>query len=321
MKTWLRTVLAVVTVSLPLAGCAAQAAPDGTDPQAQQLAIGDALKGPAGMGKLASVDAKFSQWLVTPHGDVAGLLLDDGSVAMIPRHAAKDVNAETLKAGDAVHVEGMAREGSNVFAFASVKRGDATIVEAKRPPEGAMKAFGGKGFGKGKHGPMDPAKMEAWKAAHPEQVAKLEAWKAEHPEAAQKMEAWKAAHPEMADRPHGAMGGEKGEGFRGRKHEGRGGRDGAAHDPSSLTDQSANGTVVALLPGPHGEARGYVLSDGTVAYLKHAKHEKGEQAARVDLGVKKGDTISVSGKGGAYPLGRALVIQRVTLASGESKEI
>ena len=91
-----------------------------------------------------------------------------------------------------------------------------------------------------------------------------------------------------------------------------------------------------ILPRPahafrHGGARGYVLEDGTVAYLHHAKGPKGEKAEKAektekgagaqDLGVKKGDAIAVSGKGGKYELGTALIVKKLTLANGETKEL
>lgn len=276
MKTWLRTVLAVVTVSLPLAGCAAQAE-GGTD--SQSLAPLGAAASPElakAKGALTSVDAKFSQWLVSPGGKVTGLLLDDGSVTMVPHHAAKDVTKETLKAGDAVHVEGFSREGSHAFAFASVRKGDTTIFEAPRPPAD-MKGKPGWDGRKGewqKH-EIDPQKMAEWRArreAKGESAGEKQGWK------------------------HEGM----------RHHE----------DLSNLAPATASGTVVALLPGRHGETRGVVLSDGTVAYAKHSKTD----AKLGDL-VKKGDTVTVSGKGGSYDLGKALVIESVKLSSGETKEI
>ena len=276
MKTWLRTVLAVVTVSLPLAGCAAQTA-DGTDTQSLAPVVTAAATPAAAKGALKSVDAKFSQWLVSPSGKVEGLLLDDGSVAMVHHHAAKDVTKETLQAGDAVHVEGFAHQGSPVFAFASVKKGDTTIVEAPRPPQGKLEglapaAEGGKA-GAWRKREMDPQKIAEWRAQHPDFV------------------------------PGAGHG----------KHEGKRHHE----DLSNLAPASASGTVVALVPGRHGEARAVVLSDGTVAY---AKHSSATGAKLGDL-VKKGDTISVSGKGGSYELGKALVIESVKLPSGETKEI
>lgn len=278
MKTWLRTVLAVVTVSLPLAGCAAQAE-GGTD--SQSLAPLGAAASPElakAKGALTSVDAKFSQWLVSPGGKVTGLLLDDGSVAMVPPHAAKDVTKETLQPGDAVHVEGFSHEGSHAFAFASVKKGETMIFEAPRPPSGPD----GKPGWDGKKGEWRKHEIDPQKAAE-----------------------WRARREAKGE---GAVGAEK----QGWKHEGKRHHE----DLSNLAPASATGTVVALLPGRRGETRGLVLSDGTVAYAKHSKTD-----AKLGELVKKGDTVTVSGKGGSYDLGKALVIESVKLPSGETKEI
>ena len=248
MKTWLRSVLAVAALSLPLIGCGAQSGARGADPQApaaagkgEHFAKGTAVK----------VDAKFSRWLVSPRGEVSGLLLEDGGLVMIPPRAAKDLKTTSLAKGDAVHVEGFTHEGSAVYAFASVKKGEEVVVAAPERPDG-------------KDG--------------------------------------------KAGRDHE---GRKGEG---RKHEGKGGQ-----SLDGLADVSASGKVLAVIPGHRGGARGYVLEDGTVAYVHHAKGAKGGKGE--DLGVKKGDAITVSGKGGKYDLGTALVVKKITLANGETKEL
>jgi hypothetical protein len=77
----------------------------------------------------------------------------------------------------------------------------------------------------------------------------------------------------------------------------------AEHDKKmeSLAPMSADAKVVALLPGRHGKVHGFVLSDGTVAYLP--RHHD------TDVAVKTGDTIKVEGRGGAYPAGKALEIK------------
>ncbi len=242
MKTWLRSVLAVAALSLPLIGCGAQSGARGADPQApaaagkgEHFAKGTAVK----------VDAKFSRWLVSPRGEVSGLLLEDGGLVMIPPRAAKDLKTTSLVKGDAVHVEGFTHEGSAVYAFASIKKGEEVVVAAPERPAGKE----GKGEGR-KHGSRD-------------------------------------------------------------SHEGKGGQ-----RLDGLADVSASGKVLAVIPGHRGGARGYVLEDGTVAYVHHAKGAQGQ-----DLGVKKGDAITVSGKGGKYDLGTALVVKKITLASGETKEL
>jgi hypothetical protein len=112
MKTWLRSVLAVVALSLPLIGCGAQTGSRGSDPQSQ-AATGGKHEAFA-KGTAVAVDAKFSRWLVSPRGEVAGILLEDGAIVMIPPHAAKGLKTSALAKGDAVHVEGFTHEGSAV---------------------------------------------------------------------------------------------------------------------------------------------------------------------------------------------------------------
>lgn len=249
MNTWLRSVLAVVALSVPLVGCGAQTGARGSDQQSQ-AATGEGKHQAFAKGTAVAVDAKFSRWLVTPRGEVAGILLEDGALVMIPPHATKDLKTSSLTKGDAVHVEGFTHEGSSVYAFASVKKGDDVVVAAPKRPEGSGKGEGRKHDGEG------------------------------------------------------------------RDHDGKGGQ-----SVEGLADVSASGKVLAVIPGRHGGARGYVLEDGTVAYLRHAKREKGSGEAKAqDLGVKKGDAISVSGKGGKYDLGTALVVKKLTLANGETKD-
>jgi hypothetical protein len=240
MKTWLRSVLAIGALSLPLIGCGAHGGAQGTEP-ASQAAAGKGHH--FDKGTAVAVDAKFSRWLLSPRGEISGMLLEDGALVMIPPHAAKELKPAALAKGDAVHVEGFTKEGSGVYAFASVKKGDQVVIAAPQKPDGEKGGF----------------------------------------------------------RKH--EGGRKHDG-EGRKHEGK--------NLEGLADVSATGKVLAVLPGRHGNARGYVLEDGTVAYV----HAKGQ-----DLGVKKGDAITVTGKGGNYELGTSLVVKKITLANGETKEL
>ena len=250
MKTWLRSVLAVLALSLPVIGCGAQAGTRG----AEQQTPATTGKGERfAKGTAVTVDARFSRWLVSPRGEVSGILLEDGALVMIPPHAGKDLKTSTLTKGDAVHVEGFTHEGSAVYAFASVKKGQEVVVAAPQRPEGDR---AGKGKGRRHDG-------------------------------------------------------------EGRDHDGKGGPGFGGLE--GLADVSATGKVLAVIPGRHGGARGYVLEDGTVAYVHHAKGAKGGPAQ--DLGVKKGDAITVTGKGGKYELGTALVVKKITLASGETREL
>ncbi len=115
------------------------------------------------------------------------------------------------------------------------------------------------------------------------------------------------AAPELEGDHHGKWG--KGpDGFKGgKKHHGekseKWAQKKAEHEKKleALAPMSADAKVVALLPGRHGKVHGFVLSDGTVAYLPH--HSDAE------IAVKNGDAIKVEGRGGSYPAGRALEIK------------
>lgn len=95
------------------------------------------------------------------------------------------------------------------------------------------------------------------------------------------------------------------------KHQ-KGAKGGA--NTSGLSDLSASSKVSSFFVGPQGKVRGVILDDGTIAYAPH--HQ--------DLGtfsLKKGDAISVTGKGGSYALGRALVIKTLKLPNGDVKTL
>lgn len=82
----------------------------------------------------------------------------------------------------------------------------------------------------------------------------------------------------------------------------------------TLSDLNVTSKVSTFFVGPKGKVRGVILDDGTIAYAPH--HQ--------DLGtfsLKKGDSISVSGKGGSYALGRALVIKTLKLPNGDVKTL
>ncbi|MGZ3456665.1 MAG: hypothetical protein ACXVEF_44075 [Polyangiales bacterium] len=97
---------------------------------------------------------------------------------------------------------------------------------------------------------------------------------------------------------------EKGKHEGGRHHE-KGEKHGKKHEgKKELSAMSADGTVEAVIP------HGFVLSDGTFVYAPH-------KADLASLAVKKGDAIKVSGKGGSYELGKAMVIDSIT-ANGKT---
>lgn len=83
---------------------------------------------------------------------------------------------------------------------------------------------------------------------------------------------------------------------------------------TGLSDLTVSSKVSSFFVGPKGKVRGVILDDGTIAYGPH----------HTDLGtysLKKGDAISVTGKGGSYALGRALVIKTLKLPNGDVKTL
>jgi hypothetical protein len=75
---------------------------------------------------------------------------------------------------------------------------------------------------------------------------------------------------------------------------------------------TSSGSIVALLSNPKGRVEGVVLDDGTTALAGH--HEK-----LGDLGLKVGQKVTVTGRGGVYEKGKGMRIVSVTLPSGETK--
>jgi hypothetical protein len=88
-----------------------------------------------------------------------------------------------------------------------------------------------------------------------------------------------------------------------RKHEGR--------HHAVLTPQTAAGKVAAIVSGPRGRVAAVLLSDGTTA-TGHGLQT---------LGLKVGDKVSVAGQGGVYTQGKALRIEKITLPSGEIRDL
>jgi hypothetical protein len=79
-------------------------------------------------------DGTIQQVLLTPRGDIDGLLLGDGTAVRFPPHAVIDVTQ--LRAGSAVHVEGSRvadPDGATLFD-ARVTIGASVVADAGRPP-------------------------------------------------------------------------------------------------------------------------------------------------------------------------------------------
>jgi hypothetical protein len=71
------------------------------------------------------------------------------------------------------------------------------------------------------------------------------------------------------------------------------------------------GQIAAIVSSPQGHVHALVLTDGTTAMAHDLE----------TLGLKVGDRVSVAGMGGAYPRGKALRIDKITLPSGQTRDI
>ena len=105
-----------------------------------------------------TIDGKFAHYLVSPSGEVDGIVLEDGTVTRFPPHAlALAPEIAPLQAGDVVRLEGDAVNGPTgpVLAHASVTRGNAVIVRGDLPPPPAPgdPGAGPRAHHGGKHGP------------------------------------------------------------------------------------------------------------------------------------------------------------------------
>jgi hypothetical protein len=78
-----------------------------------------------------------------------------------------------------------------------------------------------------------------------------------------------------------------------------------------LPDASASGTVETVIQGRHGKVEGVVLNDGTSLFLRHGLAR--QVASR---GVRVGDTVQATGKGGSYPLGASVLVKSITFGDG-----
>lgn len=286
MKTTLRFLLAAIAISAPLAACTAPVAGEGAgDDQVAQTQT-----------ELTAVDAKFARFVPTPNGKIGGMLLEDGTFVRMFAET-----APALQKGDLVHVEGVKKE-ANVFAHATVSKDGNVLVQT--PAFGKHGAHHGKHFEKKAEWKNDPAAKAEW-------MKKRAEWKA-NPEA--KAE-WMKKHANDPAKAHLAKGAWK------KHHHGKG-----SFDPASLEAVSSTAKVAALLPGRHGEPFAVILDDGTVAYAPFRHHGDANAAGSTanklaDLGLKPGDAITVAGKGGNYDVGRALVIESVTMPTGDVKAL
>jgi hypothetical protein len=86
------------------------------------------------------------------------------------------------------------------------------------------------------------------------------------------------------------------------------------HDKSTLAHLASTVKIVAIVSGPKGRVSGVILDDGTTARAGH----KSDLGA---LGLKVGDQVTLTGRGGVYPRGKGMVIEQVKLPSGDSRSL
>lgn len=101
-------------------------------------------------------------------------------------------------------------------------------------------------------------------------------------------------------RPHGD----------GPRHHGM--RPGMGHDVKAMSDVSTSGAVVAVLQGHEGRVDAVVLDDGSTGRLS-------PHAAALD--VKVGDRVTLTGHGTKTASGTGMMIESITLPSGETKQL
>ena len=96
-------------------------------------------------------------------------------------------------------------------------------------------------------------------------------------------------------------------GHRHHRHEGKEHR----HAHAELGPMGSAGRIASVISTPRGRVMAVVLDDGTTA-MAHGLTE---------LGLKVGDSIVVAGKGGAYPQGKALRVEKITMPDGQVRGI
>ena len=86
------------------------------------------------------------------------------------------------------------------------------------------------------------------------------------------------------------------------------------HDKSTLAPLSSTGKIVAIVTGHKGRVAGVIRDDGTTASAGH----KSDLGA---LGLKVGDQVTLTGRGGVYARGKGMMIEQVKLPSGSSRTL
>jgi len=106
-----------------------------------------------------TLDGKFAHYLVSPSGEIDGIVLEDGTVTRFPPHAlALAPETAPLQPGEIVRLEGDAVSGPTglVLVHASVTRGSLMIVrgDLSPPPASGEAGAGPRPHHGGKHGPQ-----------------------------------------------------------------------------------------------------------------------------------------------------------------------
>lgn len=192
------------------------------------------------------------------------------------------VRGMLLEDGAIVHVKGKDLDTTKLTA------GDAIHVDGLAIEKDARKVYMFAGVTKGTDEIVK-------KPEHPSKMMGKEGfggWKKHHE---------KGATADGVQKPEGLPGAAEKK-HAGKKHDGW--KKHHEEDLAKLETISAEGTIADILPARHGKT--LLLSDGSLAYLKHD--------AKLD--VKKGDTVKLTGKGGTYPAGKALFVKTAVLSSG-----
>jgi hypothetical protein len=90
--------------------------------------------------------------------------------------------------------------------------------------------------------------------------------------------------------------------------------DHAKGDKAALAPLTSTGRIVAIVTGHKGKVAGVVLDDGTTASAGH----RSDLGA---LGLKVGDQVTLTGRGGVYPRGKGMMIEQVKMPGGDSRTL
>jgi hypothetical protein len=83
------------------------------------------------------------------------------------------------------------------------------------------------------------------------------------------------------------------------------------HERPELQAVTGAGQIAAIVSSPRGRIQALVLTDGTTA-VAHGLE---------GFGLKIGDRITVAGKGGVYPRGKSVYVEKITLPNGQTRDV